>query len=103
MRIQDVTSAIVKRIWVVIAMVLIAALVGTIVAYIQSPVYKVEIVVVATPPKNPTTRLPDATIAGRPHSRKRCLDGGRPHGKEKPRGPAPRRPGRIEGDALSGA
>lgn len=64
MRLQDVGSAIVKRLWIIIALVLISTLVGGLIAYIQNPVYKVEIVVVATPPKNPTTKLPDATIAG---------------------------------------
>lgn len=64
MRLQNVGSSIFKRIWIVIALTLIAVLVGALVAYIQSPVYKVEIIVVATPPKNPTTKLPDATIAG---------------------------------------
>lgn len=62
MKLEDVGTAIVKRLWVVILIVLVAALVAAIVARVQSPVYRTEIVMAATPPKNPTTKLPDPTV-----------------------------------------
>ena len=60
MRVQDIGTAIAKRYWIVIALVLIATLAAAIVAQVQSPVYKVEIAVSATAPTNPATKLPDA-------------------------------------------
>ncbi|MBN2025185.1 MAG: hypothetical protein JW854_00280 [Actinobacteria bacterium] len=61
MRVQDIGTAIAKRYWIVIALVLIATLTAAIVAQVQSPVYKVEIAVSATAPINPTTKQPDST------------------------------------------
>ncbi len=60
MRVQDIGTAIAKRYWMVIALVLISTLVAAIVAQVQSPVYKVEIALSATAPANPSTKLPDA-------------------------------------------
>lgn len=62
MKLEDVGTAIVKRFWVVVIIVLVAALVAAIVARVQAPVYRTEIVMAATPPKNPTTKLPDPTV-----------------------------------------
>ncbi len=62
MKVQDVGPAIVKRAWIVLALVLLSTLVAAIVAQVQSPVYKVEIALSATAPINPTTKLPDGTI-----------------------------------------
>lgn len=60
MKIQDIGPAIVKRGWIVIALVLVSTLVAAVIAQVQSPVYKVEIAVSATAPINRTTGLPDA-------------------------------------------
>jgi len=64
MRVQDIGTAIAKRYWIVIALVLISTLTAAVIAQVQSPVYKVEIVIAAIPPTSPTTKLPDATVAG---------------------------------------
>ncbi len=60
MRIQDIGPAILKRGWIIIALVLVSTLAAAVVAQVQSPVYKVEIAVSATAPINRTTGLPDA-------------------------------------------
>lgn len=60
MRVQDIGTAIAKRYWIVIALVLIATLTAAIIAQVQNPVYKVEIALSASAPKNPSTKLPDA-------------------------------------------
>ncbi len=62
MKVQDIVPAIVKRIWIVIALVLFSTLVAAVIAQVQSPVYKVETALSATAPTNPTTKLPDATV-----------------------------------------
>lgn len=62
MKVQDIGPAIAKRVWIVIALVLLSTLVAAIVAQVQSPVYKVETAMSATAPVNPTTKLPDATV-----------------------------------------
>ncbi|MEW6554107.1 MAG: hypothetical protein AB1384_07460 [Actinomycetota bacterium] len=62
MKVQDIIPAITKRIWIVIAMVLLSTLVAAVIAQVQSPVYKVETAMSATAPINPTTKLPDATV-----------------------------------------
>ena len=62
MKLEDVGTAVVKRLWVVVVIVLVAALVAAVVARVQDPVYRAEIVLAATPPKNPTTKLPDPTV-----------------------------------------
>ncbi|MBC7247345.1 MAG: hypothetical protein H5T73_06165 [Actinobacteria bacterium] len=62
MKFQDIGRAIVKRSWIVIALLLISLLVAAIVTQAQDPIYKVEIAVSAMAPNNPTTKLPDATI-----------------------------------------
>lgn len=62
MKFADIVRAIVKRVWIVIAILLISLLVAAIVTQTQDPLYKVEIAVSAMAPNNPTTKLPDATI-----------------------------------------
>jgi capsular polysaccharide biosynthesis protein len=62
MKFQDIGRAIVKRSWIVIALLLISLLVAAIFTQTQDPIYKVEIAVSAMAPNNPTTKLPDATI-----------------------------------------
>jgi tyrosine-protein kinase len=62
MKPQDVVTAIKKRWWVIVTLVLVAALAGTVMARVKTPVYKVEINLAATPPISKTTGSPDATI-----------------------------------------
>ncbi len=62
MKFADIGRAIVKRAWIVIALLLISLLVAAIITQTQDPLYKVEIAVSAMAPNNPTTKLPDATI-----------------------------------------
>jgi len=64
MRVQDIGTAIAKRYWIVIALVLISTLTAAIIAQVQSPVYKVEIALSATAPINRSTGLPDAMTQG---------------------------------------
>ena len=64
MRLQEIGAAISKRWWIIVGLVLIASLIAAVIAQVQSPVYKVEVKLAAQPPENPTTKLPDATIAG---------------------------------------
>ncbi len=62
MKPRDVVAALKKRYWIVILIMLLAALVSTVISRVQTPTYKVEIVMTATPPKSPTTKMPDAMI-----------------------------------------
>ncbi len=62
MKAQELAVAIKKRAWVIVLVVVLAAMAAAIISEVQTPVYKVEIVMSATPPVNPTTRIPDATI-----------------------------------------
>jgi len=64
MRLQEIGAAISKRWWIIVGLVLISALIAAVIAQVQSPVYKAEVKMAAQPPENPTTKLPDATIAG---------------------------------------
>jgi succinoglycan biosynthesis transport protein ExoP len=64
MKVQDIGHAVVKRAWIVIGLVLIAALVAAVIAQVQSPVYKVETALSVTAPINPATGLPDALTQG---------------------------------------
>lgn len=64
MRLQDIGAAILKRLWVVIAMLLVSALAAAVIGQVQKPVYKVEIAISATAPINRTTGLPDAMTQG---------------------------------------
>ena len=62
MKPQDVVTAIKKRWWIIVVLTLAAALTATLIARFQTPVYKVEIQMAATAPKNPVTGQTDATI-----------------------------------------
>ncbi len=62
MKPRDVVAAYKKRYWIIILIVLLAALISTVISRVQTPTYKVEIVMTATPPKSPTTKMPDAMI-----------------------------------------
>ncbi|NPV58419.1 MAG: hypothetical protein HPY75_02000 [Actinobacteria bacterium] len=64
MRLQDIGAAILKRLWVVIAILLVSALAAAVIGQVQKPVYKVEIAISATAPINRTTGLPDAMTQG---------------------------------------
>lgn len=64
MRLQDIGAAILKRLWVVIAILLVSALAAAVIGQAQKPVYKVEIAISATAPINRTTGLPDAMTQG---------------------------------------
>ncbi len=64
MRLQDIGAAILKRLWIVVAILLVSALAAAVVSKVQSPVYKVEISASATAPINRTTGLPDAMTQG---------------------------------------
>ena len=59
---REVLAAIKKRFWIIILTVLIAALAATLIARLQNPVYKVEVIMAATGPTNPTTKQPDPTV-----------------------------------------
>ncbi len=61
---RDLAAAIRKRGWLIIAITVLAALIATIIARVQTPTYKVELAVSAVAPLNPSTKQPDATIAG---------------------------------------
>jgi succinoglycan biosynthesis transport protein ExoP len=58
----DVIYALRRRYWIIIALVLISALTGAIVSIVQTPVYKVMIVMAAEAPNSPTTKNPDPTV-----------------------------------------
>jgi receptor protein-tyrosine kinase len=62
MKPRDIAGALQRRYWMVIAIVLVAALTGAIVSVVQTPVYKVRIIMAAEAPINPMTKNPDATI-----------------------------------------
>ncbi len=59
MRPKDVASALRKRLWFVIACVVVAALAAAAASFLQKPVYKAEISMAATAAKDPTTNLPN--------------------------------------------
>ncbi len=59
MRPKDVASALRKRLWLVIACVVIAALAAAAISFIQKPVYKAEVGMAATAAKDPMTNLPN--------------------------------------------
>lgn len=63
MKPQELATAIKKRAWIIVLVVLLAAGAAAVISKVQTPVYKVEIVMTAIPPNNPTTRTPDATIS----------------------------------------
>jgi receptor protein-tyrosine kinase len=62
MKFKDLVVALKKRFWIIVVIVLVAALVSGVISRLQSPVYKAEMILAVTPPKNPTTKLPDATF-----------------------------------------
>lgn len=62
MKPQDVATAIKKRWWIIVVLTLAAALTATLVARFQTPVYKVEIQMAATAPKNIATGQADPTM-----------------------------------------
>jgi len=64
MKPQELAAAIRKRWWLIVIIVLLSALVASLVARVIKPSYKVEITITAVAPKNPTTKMPDATISG---------------------------------------
>ncbi|MBN1289475.1 MAG: polysaccharide biosynthesis tyrosine autokinase [Actinobacteria bacterium] len=63
MKFKDVTAAISKRAWIVIALVIIGGLVAAVASIVQSPAYKVQVIVATLPPQSITTKQPDPTIA----------------------------------------
>ena len=63
MKPQELATAIKKRAWIIVLVVLLAAGAAAIISKVQTPVYKVEIVMTAIPPNSPTTHTPDATIS----------------------------------------
>ena len=64
MKPRDLAGALKKRGWLIILIVLLAALISTLIARVKSPTYKVEITVSAIAPRNPSTKQADPTIAG---------------------------------------
>jgi len=54
-------SAVKKRYWIIILATIICALVAAVIGHVQKPVYKVDILMAAVAPRNPTTRTADAT------------------------------------------
>lgn len=64
MKPRDLAAAIRKRGWMIIVITILAALIGAVVARVQTPSYKVEIDVSAIAPLDPTTKQPNATITG---------------------------------------
>lgn len=54
-------SAVRKRYWLIIIVTIVCALVAALIGRIQKPVYKVDILMAAIAPKNPTTKTADAT------------------------------------------
>lgn len=60
---RELVRALRTRFWLIVILVVIGSLTAAAVSFFQSPVYRVEIVMAATAPKNPTTKLPDPTIA----------------------------------------
>lgn len=57
----DAVYALKRRYWIVIALVLVASLTGAIMSIVQTPVYKVRIVLAAEAPISPVTNNPDPT------------------------------------------
>ncbi|OFW56858.1 MAG: hypothetical protein A2V52_01590 [Actinobacteria bacterium RBG_19FT_COMBO_54_7] len=64
MKPRDLAAAIRKRGWLIIVITILATLIATIAARVQTPSYKVEIEVSAIAPMNPQTKQPDSTIQG---------------------------------------
>ena len=62
MKPQDITTAIKKRWWIIVALTLVAALTATLMAHFKQPVYKVEVKMAAVAPTNPSTGGVDATV-----------------------------------------
>lgn len=62
MKPQDITTAVKKRWWIIVAIVLASALTASIAAHLTTPVYKAEVKLSAIAPVNVTTGAPDATI-----------------------------------------
>lgn len=62
MRFEDLVDALKKRLWIIIALTLIAGLAGAVVAQVQEAQYKVEIAVAATAPLDPITQQPNGSI-----------------------------------------
>ena len=62
MKPQDITTAIKKRWWIVVALTLVAALAATLAAHFKQPVYKVEVMIAAVAPVNASTGAVDATV-----------------------------------------
>ena len=63
MKPRDLAAAIRKRGWLIIVITIMAALIATVAARVQTPSYKVEIKVSAIAPIDPQTGQPNATIA----------------------------------------
>jgi tyrosine-protein kinase len=63
MKLSDALTAIKRRYWIIIALVVIPALIGAIAAAVQTPVYEVRINMAAEAPKSPVTKMPDPTTA----------------------------------------
>jgi len=61
MKPSDVINAIKRRYWIIIALVVIASLIGAIASAVQTPVYEVRIMMTAEAPKSPVTKMPDST------------------------------------------
>ncbi len=62
MKPQDITTAIKKRWWIIVALTLVAALTATLVAHFKQPVYKVEVKISAVAPVNVSTGNVDPTV-----------------------------------------
>lgn len=63
MKFKDMTAAISKRVWIIISLVIVGALIAAIAGVVQSPEYKVQVIVATIPPESITTGQPDANIA----------------------------------------
>ncbi|MBN2168148.1 MAG: polysaccharide biosynthesis tyrosine autokinase [Actinobacteria bacterium] len=63
MKFRDVTAALGKRVWITISLVIIGALVAAIASVVQTPVYKVQVIIATIPPESITTGKPDYQVA----------------------------------------
>jgi tyrosine-protein kinase len=63
MKPRDLGAAIRKRGWLIIVITILAALIASVAARVQTPTYKVEIDVAAVAPEDPATHAPNATVA----------------------------------------
>jgi receptor protein-tyrosine kinase len=59
----DAIYALKRRYWIIIALVLVSALTGAVVSIVQTPVYKVEVIMAAEAPISAITKKPDPTTA----------------------------------------